>query len=383
MGDITFIKGEGGLGRVAPGEDHISGLLVYGTPPAGYGNIQQFFSLKQAEDKGIVANGDTEVWYYLISEFFRLQANSPLWVAIYPRPSGSPVVYDFAEVAKLQREVEGKIRQMAVFIEEAFDTTQLSALQTQANTMFGEHMPLSLLFGADISGITDLSTLPDLRAQTSHYVSVLIGQDGENLGNDLATAKGYSIPCLGACLATLSKTKVSQNIGWVKRFNVVTEQELDVPALANGFLLKGLTSAELDLIANKGYVFLRKHTGIAGTYFNDSYTATSSTSDYSTIENNRTIDKGVRGVREALLPELNGELFTDASGQLSNSTIETYKGLANNALEAMEIAGELSGFSVDIDPSQNAIEKLEITLKLRPVGVARDIEIKLGFSLTT
>ena len=56
IGDVTFVKGQGGLGRPLPGEDFISGLVLYGTAPTGWptGGIKQIFSLADAENAGIV-----------------------------------------------------------------------------------------------------------------------------------------------------------------------------------------------------------------------------------------------------------------------------------------------------------------------------------------
>ena len=54
--DITFIKGQGASGRRAAGEDFISGLLLYGTPPTGFptGGILKCYSASDAENAGIV-----------------------------------------------------------------------------------------------------------------------------------------------------------------------------------------------------------------------------------------------------------------------------------------------------------------------------------------
>ena len=48
-GNITFVNGQGGLGRPLAGEDFISGLLYYtATLPSGYSSsdrIKKFFSV--------------------------------------------------------------------------------------------------------------------------------------------------------------------------------------------------------------------------------------------------------------------------------------------------------------------------------------------------
>lgn len=60
LGDVTFVEGEGGLGRPLPGEDFISALLFYtGSLPSGFSSssrIKQVFSIGDAEALGILAD---------------------------------------------------------------------------------------------------------------------------------------------------------------------------------------------------------------------------------------------------------------------------------------------------------------------------------------
>jgi hypothetical protein len=64
LNNITFNLGQGGLGRALPGEDHISGLLLYSaTLPSGFttnNRVRQFFSLADAEAAGITGNFSDE-----------------------------------------------------------------------------------------------------------------------------------------------------------------------------------------------------------------------------------------------------------------------------------------------------------------------------------
>ena len=128
---------------------------------------------------------------------------------------------------------------------------------------------------------------------------------------------------------------------------------------------------------------MRKHVGNANTFHMDSFTSTAVTSDYSTIENNRTIDKATRGVRTFVLPSLNSPLTINEDGTLAEETIQNFKAAAESPLESMEIDGEVSAFEVLIDPAQNVLStsKLVITIKIIPRGVARFIEINIGFTV--
>ena len=58
--DIVFIKGQGASKRVAPGQDYISGLLLYtGSLPSGFtttNNTKALYSIVDAENAGILPN---------------------------------------------------------------------------------------------------------------------------------------------------------------------------------------------------------------------------------------------------------------------------------------------------------------------------------------
>ena len=373
LNDISFIKGQGGLGRTLSNSDHKSGLIFYG------GNIGDelvekmiITSLAHAESLGVTeANFPAE--HYHIKEFFRMQPNSSLYVFFGDLPVG-----DFSEVADLQNYADGELRQIGVMVYAAFDEDNIALLQAVAETLETAHKPLSILYAGDLTGVT-LTNLPNLRALECPNVSVVIGMDGDNDGKALFDA-GEIVTCLGATLGAVSLAAVNNNIGWVEKFNIALI-ELDVPAFANGELFKEVDENVLIQLNSRGYIFLRKHTGISGTYFNDSFTCDLETSDYFSIENVRTIDKATRVVRAALLPKLNADLETNNDGTLTLDVITSWENLSDNALEKMKKSKEISGYKSTIDPAQNigTSSKLKVNLMLVVRGVARNVEVEIGY----
>jgi len=392
---LIINRGQGGLGRPLAGKDHYTGLSYYsGTAalPAGFGvdRIKQVFSIKDAEDLGII-EGDANwgvLWYH-ISEFFRLQPKGVLWVQINDATIGTiPDIdlHDFAEITTLRRDADGEIRQIGVFqVEKPLVIAQVNALQAQVVAAAAEDMPLSIIYGSDISGVADLSTLPDMRSLTAAGVSVVIGEDGGAKGAALAVSTSASVTTLGATLGAVSFAAVNESIAWVEKFNLVTGSELELAAFANGDLLKTKASSFLDALNDKGYIFLRKFSniGLAGTYHNDSPSAITETSDFAYIENNRTIDKAIRNIRAFLTPKLNSPLVVQSNGSLFEDTIAVFDSLTRQALNQMAISQEVSAFDVIIDPSQNVLStsKIFISVKIVPVGVARTIEFEVGYAL--
>lgn len=385
LSDVTFLRSEAGLGRPLAGQDHVSGLIAWFTDPnlpSGFlttDRIKQVFDIAGAEALGIIEGSAVHgvLWYH-INEYFVAQPQGELYVGLY-----DSAAIDYTDVETVQSFANGKIRQIGVFDETAYSTGTVTTLQVSATALAVAHTPLHIIYAADFTAVT-LSTIGDLRALSAQNVSVILGEDGALAGAALAVSSGASVTALGATLGTVSLSNVHENIGWVGKFQISQNLEFDEPAFADGTLVKDTSSALQVAIQDKGYIFLRKHVGLNGTYFNDSGTSIPVTNDLAYIENNRTIDKAVRGVRTFMLPNLNGPITVNADGTLQEETIATLKNDADRAIEAMERDGEVSAFVTLIDPLQDvlATSKVEITIKIVPVGVARQIEVKIGFAVS-
>ena len=387
MNDIKFNRGEGGLGRALSGEDHISGILAFfpaASLPVSFATqkVKTIYSLAEAEAVGILpaTNNYTKGLHYEIETLFLANEKAIVHLGIFPDVAG---VVDLTKIIEIQRFAEGKIRQIGVLnIFNEFEVGQIVSLQAACDVLEAEHKPVSVIYSAKVATFT-IATLPDLRLQDAKNVSFVLGCDGAGKGSALNL--GFPVAALGLTVGVISSGKVNENIGWVGRYNVAKNiiNEFDVPKLLTGELVKNLAPSALDALNSKGYIFLLKHIGTAGTYFNDSHTAKIVSSDYAFIENNRTVDKAVRKVRTFLLPDLNAPLYVTTEGFLTEDTIASFRNSALRALEQMERDGEISAKDVIINPAQNVLtsSKLQITIKIVPVGVARNIEVNIGFAV--
>lgn len=365
------------------------------------------------------------IMHYHISEYFRIQPDGVLFVAIYAQAT-----FDATQIALVQNFSKNTIRQTGIYLShEAFAGGQLTTIQSELDTLAVEHKPIVVLLHANMFALT-LATLANLSTLSNARTGALIGEEGDwhqslysnttsylpgvkvtfqgrsyiskasvstgavnspfdltqwtDLRINLVEISGFSIGTTGIGLGTLSLSGVEENIGHVAKFNLVTDTGLDEVAFATGDLFETTTTTLLGTLDDFHYIFLRKIEGITGTYFNDSNTAIIETNDFATLENNRTADKAERNIRTNMLPNLNSKLFVDTStGQLSEATIAQFKNDTSRALVQMETDGEISGFSVVIDPSQNVLSasKVVIGVKIVPVGIAREIEINIGFAL--
>jgi hypothetical protein len=324
------------------------------------------------------------VWHYHIAEFFRGNPNSILWVGFFPVPSP----YTFAEITLLQTAAAGKIRQVGIFKDSAAyasgDLTAIDGIIKIYND--ARHKPLSALYAANLQATADITTIADLTVLTANKVSSIIGQDGAGLGAYLFYVTGKSVTHLGIALGMLSLSAVSEDFGQPAKFNISNGIENDVPAFANGQLLSAaaLSDAALDAIDANRHIFGQKYGGYAGTYFNDNHCAVALSSDYAYINDNRVIDKAIRGIYAALVPYLKSKILKNADGTLADTSVAFFENTALQPLYQMardQDLGEVVESDVYIDPTQNVVTTslLVINVQLNANGIARNIQVPISF----
>jgi hypothetical protein len=341
-------------------------------------------SLLEAEALGIINDTGTAtdilIMHYHISEFYRINPGAKLFIAIYDEAETAET---WAEIATVQNFSEGKIRNMGIFTKQAFATADMVLMQAIMTTLETENKPVSaVLYAADLSDVVTGSLVTLRTGIVAPKISGVLGQDGAGVGAALFTTAGYSITALGAMLGAVSKSKVSECIGWVEKFPM-NSVELDVPAFANGDLIKNLTQAVIDAVDEKGYLFLVKYESDGQVYINDSHTAVVITSDFAYIASNRTMDQAIRSVRSKLLPQLNGPVLVDPqTGKLSPEYVTHIENLGDSALEQMERDGELSGFKTFVDPDQDVLSTsiVEVAIVNVPIGVSRRFNVKVSYA---
>ncbi|WP_301186195.1 DUF2586 family protein [uncultured Muribaculum sp.] len=396
---LNIDRQNGNVPKSLPGEDHITGLVIYmaaGDIPAGFKTerVQALSTIDAAEAAGIVdyttaADGTqtaapwaVRVLHYHLSELYRINPAVSLYVGIFEKPQGDNMT--FAEIKTVQNFADGRIRQIGVWCGDRVPSEDdLTAIQGQAATLEAQGAELSVVYAPKVANVKQIST--SLAGGGKCRVSVVIGQAGSGTGAELykdkANAAKASVSGLGVVLGLISKAKVHQCIAWVKEFPT----GISLPAFGDGTLLRDMDKALVEQLDTARYLFFVTQQGQSGSYMNDSHTMDSAISDYASIESVRTMDKGARGVRAYLIPELGGNVYVDAdTGKLASYTVAHLETVAGHALEDMEKAGELSGYKAEIDPDQDvaASSTVDIVLKKVAVPVMRHVRIKIGFAKT-
>lgn len=393
MNKLTITRQNGGIPGTMSGEDHISGLMAYvATLPTADSGVAGFTatnriiaisSIERAEELGIkptLADWPLRVLHHQLTEVFRVNPAITLYVGLFAK-AGAPT---FAELRLLQNFAGGRLRQVGIWAGDvAFAAEQITTLKSVADALDLEGAPLSILYAPKItSPVSSLST--GVRGAGNSRVSMVISQAGSGVAADLYTntantSAKSSVSDLGVFLGLVSRAKVHQSISWVREFPT----GVGLPGFGDGTLVRTLDKAVLEALDTAGYLYLTTYPGIADSFANDSHTLDVATSDYATIERVRAMDKAVRGVRSAMIPELGGNIYIDkTAGTLAPHSVSYLEGVAGGVLEEMERLGELSGYKAYIDPNQQVLSTstIEVVLRNVPVGIARKINVKIGFS---
>lgn len=381
---LTIVRQNGNVPKSQNGQDHVSGFVAYlleADIPAAFKTepVQAVSTIDKAEELGITA--DATAWsvkmlHYQLEEVFRINPSITLYVGLFSKPESMT----FQELKTVQNYAEGAIRQMAIWNGDTAPTADnIVKLEAVADSLDTENAPLSTLYAPLVS---NYKNLPSNLATNNPRVSVVIAQAGSGTGAELYKSKDNktkaTVSAIGVALGTLSKAAVHQCIAWVKNF----PSGISMPALGDGTLVRTIDKGELEKLDTNRYLFLNNVVGVAGSYWNDSHTMDSPTSDYAAIESVRTMDKAVRGIRTYLTPELGGNVYIDPNtGKLQSYTVSHLETTANIPLEEMEKAGELSGYKAEIDAEQDVLSTstIEVTVKNVPVGVVRKFKVKIGF----
>ncbi|MRI64425.1 DUF2586 family protein [Ornithobacterium rhinotracheale] len=395
-------KLEGGLGRISNNGDSrflLIGAMPVDTTEAEHGQVYRLLQIEDAEKLGINESFDANkkvLAHYQISEVFRLAPDTDLF--FLPLPAGAKLQDKATEILTTLRELN-QVRGVAAF---GF-SNDLSSLAGEVETIQtqiveeakkdGILLDFILVEGKGKQGLS-YSNLEDLKAKNAPQISLVIGQDSAVATLD--DAYKYHA-CVGSALGMLSVRSVAENIGSVdienkpdtaRTYNTysLTDEGLKKfikVALSTGENINEISTQSQQDLNNKGYIFAGTYVDVAGFYFSNSHTCVSKSSDFTYIENNRVWNKAARLVRAALTPRIKSKLKKDPqTGYLKASTTAYLENLAQKAIEQMQIADEISGYSVYINPKQivSETEALKVKISIVVDPILHKIEGEIGLT---
>lgn len=390
---IQFLNGQ--LGTVGESADGLMALVCGADVVNGKLTLNQPYELRSTDDLeelGVTAANNPTLWKH-VTEFYD-EAGTGVKLVIYP-VAGTQKMTDLCDYTKnvagtlrdlITRE-NGALRGIGIAgvntgstdkSQNGLDADVLTALKKaqQLAEWATTELYAPLFVVLEGKGYDATKELADLTDEESNRVAVLIGDTRASSGG----------ACMGTLMGRIAGIPVQRNIGRVK------DGSLNPTVMYIGSKKVDESSTEVAKAYEKGYIVPRKHVGRSGYYFADDPMACKPTDDYAHLTARRTIDKAYRVAYDTLIDELLDELEVNEDGTLQYAVAKSWQQTLENAVNRqMTASGELSsgsdgeGCSCYIDATQNVVStgKIAITLKVRPYGYARYIDVNLGFDVTS
>lgn len=389
---IQFLNGL--LGTVGESPDGLLALICGASAVANKLALNSVYEVRSMDDLaelGVTAQNNA-VLYKHVSEFYD-EAGSGTKLILYPVAPATTAtnICDYTKTA------EGYARDLI--------TRQNGALRGIGIAGVNSNSSVASTNGLDPDVFTALPKAQQLAewATTELYAPLFVAIEGraydaskelKNLssetynrclvaiGDTLVNSTGAAI---GTLLGRIASIPVQRNIGRVKD-GALFPLEMYV-----GAKKVEESSSAIASIFDKGYIVPRKHVGRSGYFYADDPMACDPTDDYAHIASRRVIDKAYRIAYDTTLEELLDEIDLNEDGTMQHAVVKSWQQTLENAINRkMTANGELSatngeGCKCFIDEKQNvaSTSKIVVTLKVRPHGYSRYIDVNLGFQVTS
>ncbi len=380
----------GQLGTVPESKDGLLALIVIGATAVAstftLGKPYLIYRPKGLEDLGVTAENNARL-VELVSQFYsEADEGAPLYVTGYASTETMTKLCDKDTgslkglIQSLKGELRGVVVASAVESEaeatEGLDPDVFTALaKAQALAEYSADSLYAPIFvaleGKGYSGTA--SELKDLSEMAYNRCCVVIGD----------TVSGSGNAAMGVFAGRVAAVPVQRNIGRV------ADGALSPTVMYIGEKTVDEAGDDIATIYDKGYITPRTYVGRTGYFFSDDRMVCDPTDDYAHLTNRRTIDKAARIAYDTLLDFMLGEIEVNEDGTMQQPVLKNWQAAVESAIDTqMTAAGELSatddsGCVCYIDPSQNVLSTstVNVTLKVRPYGYARFINVELGFQV--
>lgn len=390
---IQFLDGQ--LGTVGESADGLMALICGAVAVSGTLALNTVYTVTSMDDLaelGVTADNNA-VLYKQVSEFYD-EAGTGVKLILYPVAPATTVtsLCDYTKTdAGFARELitkqNGNLRGIGICnLNSSSSAASANGLDPDVFTALPKAQQLGewattelyapLFFILEGRNYDPTKELKDMTSEKYDRVGIAIGD----------TAAGTNGATIGTWLGRIAKSAVQRNIGRVKD-GALAPLEMYIGS-------KKIDEAESTIrsIYEKGYLVARKYVGRSGYFFADDNLACDPTGDYAHLAHRRVIDKAYRIAYDLMLDMLLDELEVNDDGTLQVGVVKSWQQTVESGInKQMTVNGELcansdgEGCQCYIDETQNVLStsKVTVTLKVRPYGYARYVDVNLGFLVET
>lgn len=399
---LPYVKIEfanGVLGATEPMEDGVAGLVANGSAVTGKFALNTPYLISRLGDLanlGITADASdaNAVIYKAVKEFYdEAPEGTKLWLLASADTDGQNDLVDKTKAGNAKKLIEaanGAIRILFVAVKDPSDyepvtTTGIDGVTRTAITNVQElaewatetmFAPLFVILeGRHYTGTAATLASNPINDGDDNRVCVVIGD----------TVTGSTGAAVGLVAGRCAKIPVQRSIARVRTGSINATA-----------MYIGSVAAELGdpaTISDAGFICPRTFVGKAGYFWSDDKLATAPSDDYALIPRRRVIDKAYRIAYQTLVNEISEEVPVTDEGKISAPVVKSIQTAVESAIiNNMTSYGNLGndpgdandmGVECYINPDQNivATSRLEVSVRVKPHGYTKYIDVTLGFKV--
>ncbi|MCW3120690.1 MAG: hypothetical protein JWQ38_182 [Flavipsychrobacter sp.] len=390
MGSVNITLANGQLGGTLQTNDGITGIVLTGISESGgytAGTPILVNSLADVTTAGIT-EADNPFAIKQLKEFYnQAGTGASLYMMLVPdtmtvaqmadntNANGAKKLLDFAA---------GKIKVLGLLSDDVAITaaggtvtvthglngdvyTSASNMAVMSAAYFAAEKPFRAVIGGSSYSGTPSALTDEATGTTNNRTAVLIGD----------TVTGASA-CIGLLLGVISAIPVQRKISRV-RSGALT----NTAAFTGTSTVEAVGAGALATIAGKGFITFTTYPNVSGYFFSGDPMLTATTDDYCMLARGRVIDKVHILAYTTFVQEVDDEVPVNTDGTLDAGFCKWLsQQIVNQVNNTMTANKEISAVSCFIDPAQNILStnRLNVVLKVLPVGYATEIQIDLGFT---
>lgn len=374
---VTVAVASDNLQRVIPVSDGVPGLVLTATG-SKIGVITKVYSLQDAITKGYTQQAQPFIYSALAQFYNEIGGSFELYlygVEDTMTLTQMCTVTNANGIKKLLLYAQGKITDVAIARKPASgynpgtefldvdSKTALTTLLALGQYQQSINRPVRVIIEGRINDLAEEPFEP--KTANNGFGGILIGDD--KVGGSAAVALALARAC---------KYPAHVKIGNGQNGPLSITQ-----AYIGSKKIEDFYPEELDAFSDAGYMILHTREGAAGYYFG--VDRMGSQNDFGILAYGRIIDKAHRIVTATTTPFLETSLRINADGTINAADAKYIEKVIEAQLLA-NLAGQVSGVSVDIPLNQNVVSTstLQINGAVQPLGYNTWITFNLGLTKT-
>lgn len=389
----------GALGATEPMEDGVAGLVATGVAVASKFALNTPYLISRVGDLanlGITAEASdaNATIYKAVKEFYdEAPEGTKLWILAAADTEGQDDLVDKTKANNAKKLIEaanGSIRILFVAVKDPASYTPVTTTGIDGVTRTAITNAQALAEWATETMFAPLFVILEGRHYTGTAATLASNPINEGDNNRVCvvigdTVTGSTGAAVGLVAGRCARIPVQRSIARVRTGSInAAMMYIDSVAAELGDAL---------MVSDAGFICPRTFVGKGGYFWSDDKLATAPSDDYALIPRRRVIDKAYRIAYQTLVNEISEEVPVTDEGKISAPVVKSIQTAVESAIiNSMTSYGNLGndpsdandmGVECYINPDQNVVatSRLEVSVRVKPHGYTKYIDVTLGFKV--